>query len=141
VKETAVSKRKRTFRKVFLCLGKKDIDRSGVVVSCRQGRNSITNGKEVKKYFTKRHSEMVGAPLKAVGMEERFDVSAKVNGGGIMGQAEAVRLGVARALILHDENLKKTLKDLGYLTRDARIVERKKPGRRKARRSPQWAKR
>lgn len=102
----------------------------------------VVNEKDVKSYFTiERHSDVVKAPLVAVGMDDKFDVSVKVNGGGIMGQAEAARLGVARALIIFDESLKKTLKDLGYLTRDARIVERKKPGRRKARRSPQWAKR
>ena len=129
--------------KYFYAVGKRKTSIAQVrLFPVDKAEKIIVNGKEVKKYFTiERHSEMVDAPLKAVGMETRFDVSAKVNGGGIMGQAEAVRLGVARALILHDENLKKTLKDLGYLTRDARIVERKKPGRRKARRSPQWAKR
>ena len=102
----------------------------------------VVNEKDVKAYFTiERHADMLKAPLVAAGLEEKFDISVKTNGGGIMGQAEAARLGVARALVVFDENLKKTLKDLGYLTRDARIVERKKPGRRKARRSPQWAKR
>lgn len=108
----------------------------------KAGKGTVVNGKDVKVYFTiERHSDMLKAPLEAAGMGEKFDVSVKVNGGGIMGQAEAARLGVARALVVFDENLKKSLKDLGYLTRDARIVERKKPGRRKARRSPQWAKR
>lgn len=144
VKEAVVSKKgKELSGKYFYAVGKRKTSIAQVrLFPVDKAEHSIVNGKEVKKYFTiERHSEMIGAPLKAVGMETRFDISAKVNGGGIMGQAEAVRLGVARALILHDENLKKTLKDLGYLTRDARIVERKKPGRRKARRSPQWAKR
>lgn len=144
VKETAVSKKEKELSgKYFYAVGKRKTSIAQVrLFPVDKAEKIIVNGKEVKKYFTiERHSEMVDAPLKAVGMETRFDISAKVNGGGIMGQAEAVRLGVARALILHDENLKKTLKDLGYLTRDARIVERKKPGRRKARRSPQWAKR
>lgn len=102
----------------------------------------VVNGKNLVDYFTiERHSEVVKAPLIATGLADRFEISIKVVGGGIMGQAEASRLGVARALIIFDETLKKTLKDLGYLTRDARIVERKKPGKRKARRSPQWAKR
>jgi small subunit ribosomal protein S9 len=108
----------------------------------KESRGSVVNGKDVKEYFTiERHAEAVFAPLAAAGLAEKFDVSVKVNGGGIMGQAEAARLGVARAIVVFDENLKKTLKDLGFLTRDARIVERKKPGKRKARRSPQWAKR
>lgn len=144
VKEATVSKKEKELSgKYFYAVGKRKTSIAQVrLFPVDKAQICIVNGKEVKKYFTiERHSEMVDAPLKAVGMETRFDISAKVNGGGIMGQAEAVRLGVARALILHDENLKKTLKDLGYLTRDARIVERKKPGRRKARRSPQWAKR
>mgnify|MGYP002389601231 CR=1 FL=1 len=143
-KETkAVAASKDFSGKYFYAVGKRKTSIAQVrIYNVDKAEKSIVNGKETKKYFTiERHSEMVSAPLKAVGMESRFDISAKVNGGGIMGQAEAVRLGVARALILFDENLKKTLKDLGYLTRDARIVERKKPGRRKARRSPQWAKR
>jgi small subunit ribosomal protein S9 len=65
----------------------------------------------------------------------------KVTGGGINAQAEAIRLGISRALIKFDETLRKVLKAEGFLTRDARVVERKKPGLKKARKSPQWAKR
>jgi small subunit ribosomal protein S9 len=74
-------------------------------------------------------------------MQEKFDVSAKVRGGGVSGQAEAIRLGIARALIKFDEELRAVLKANGFLTRDSRKVERKKPGLKKARRSPQWSKR
>ena len=81
------------------------------------------------------------APLVATGMEERFRISVKVSGGGMRGQAGAVKLGIARALLAFDEGLRPTLRAGGYLTRDARRVERKKPGLKKARRAPQWSKR
>lgn len=129
--------------KYFYAVGKRKTSIAQVrLYEVEKASGIIVNERELKNYFTiERHSDVAQAPLKAVGMEERFDVSAKVTGGGIMGQAEAMRLGVARALVIYDENLKKTLKDAGFLTRDARIVERKKPGKKKARRSPQWAKR
>ena len=72
---------------------------------------------------------------------EKFDLSIKVKGGGFEGQAEAVRHGIAKALVDMDYNLKPVLKAQGFLTRDARIKERKKPGLKKARRAPQWSKR
>jgi len=80
-------------------------------------------------------------PFKAVSFEGNFKVNVVVKGGGFRGQAEAVRLAVSRALVKYNEANKKTLKDLGYLTRDARKVERKKAGLKKARRAPQWQKR
>lgn len=105
-------------------------------------KDIIVNGKNIKTYFTiERYTDVVKAPLVVAGLDGKFEISIKVVGGGIMGQSEAARLGVAIALVIFDENLKKSLKDNGYLTRDARVVERKKPGKRKARRSPQWAKR
>ena len=102
----------------------------------------IVNGKDLKIFFPlKRLQDVVVAPFISCGQEGKFDLSVKVNGGGVNSQAEASRLGVARALIIFDLALRKSLKAVGYLTRDARKVERKKPGKRKARRSPQWAKR
>ena len=74
-------------------------------------------------------------------MEDKVRIMAIVRGGGFNGQVEAVRLGIARALVKYDDKLKKTLKDLKLLTRDSRRVERKKAGLKKARKSPQWAKR
>lgn len=85
--------------------------------------------------------EIVVSPLNSAGLKLVLAISIKVRGGGIKSQAEAVRLGLSRALVKYDENLKKTFRDLGYLTRDARIVERKKAGLKKARRAPQWKKR
>ncbi len=85
--------------------------------------------------------KIISAPLKHVNLESKFDIKVKVSGGGIKAQAEAISLGVARALLKHDKDLKKTLKDAGFLTRDPRKKERKKPGLRRARRAPQWRKR
>jgi len=102
----------------------------------------VINEKKLDDYFTiGRHREIVRSPLIAVGQEAQFDVSAKVSGGGVSAQCQAVRLGIARALVKYNGELKKSLRDRGYLTRDARIVERKKAGLKKARRAPQWAKR
>ena len=99
------------------------------------------NGKKFAEYFTiPRLREIVIAPLTQLKLtKEHFTV--KVNGGGQKAQAEAVRHGLSRALILQDPDLKKRLRGLGFLTRDSRMVERKKYGLKKARRAPQWAKR
>lgn len=102
----------------------------------------IVNGVEAVSYFTSLEMrEIIIAPLKAVGRDTTVDISVKVEGGGKKGQADATRLGVARALINLDETLRKSLKTRGYLSRDARVKERKKPGLRKARRASQWSKR
>lgn len=101
----------------------------------------VVNGKDLDAYFTiDRLRDAVKSPLVALG-KEGFSVSVKVVGGGIMGQAEASKLGIARALVKMDEANKPVLRGLGFMTRDARVVERKKPGLKKARKSPQWAKR
>jgi len=80
-------------------------------------------------------------PLRLSGLEKNMRITIHVRGGGMRGQVEAARLAIARALVRFDENLKGVLKSAKMLTRDARVVERKKPGLRKARRSPQWSKR
>ncbi len=85
--------------------------------------------------------ETVLSPLKLAGRDKSVDISALVRGGGLRGQADAVKLGIARALLLLDETLHRTLRKTGHLTRDARKKERKKYGLKKARRAPQWAKR
>ncbi|MBI5147937.1 MAG: 30S ribosomal protein S9 [Parcubacteria group bacterium] len=108
------------------------------------GKNGeiFVNGKEYKKYFTvARHQIGVSAPLKEAELEGKFAVEARVSGGGIGAQAEAVRHGISRALLKINPELKKPLKRAGFLTRDPRMVERKKYGLKKARRAPQWAKR
>lgn len=102
----------------------------------------IVNNKPVREYFgTVALEEVALAPLKVTGLADTFRVSVVTRGGGLHGQAGAIKLGIARSLIKHDPLLRPTLKALGFLTRDARMVERKKPGLKKARRAPQWAKR
>lgn len=107
------------------------------------GKGIITvNGKPYTEYFTQYVTqELVRAPLAAVGKIDKVNVVIVVRGGGMRGQAEAVRLGIARALLKEDQTFRATLKPLGFLRRDPRIKERKKPGLKKARRAPQWAKR
>jgi small subunit ribosomal protein S9 len=102
----------------------------------------IINGKMLKDYFpTINHQNTFLAPLKAVGLMGKVRMTILVRGGGVNGQVEASRLGISRSLVKMDETFKKTLKELGFMTRDARKVERKKPGLKGARRAPQWAKR
>lgn len=107
------------------------------------GKTSITvNGVPGSEYF--RTDDRRNIPLDPFGLEEvggTFAIEAKVQGGGVTSQAEAIRMGVARALTLAEANLRKPLKAAGYLKRDPRAVERKKPGLLKARKKPQWSKR
>lgn len=102
----------------------------------------VVNGKDAREYFTT--DEMINvfmAPLALVHSEKQFDISAMVEGGGIQGQAEALRHGIAMALLEFDSGLRSILKPEGYLTRDSRAKERKKPGLHRARRAPQFSKR
>lgn len=106
------------------------------------GRGFSVNGKVLENFFPMpRLRNTALAPIESLKLEEKFSVNAKVSGGGIKAQAEAVRHGLAQALVLHNPELKKRLRALGYLTRDPRMAERKKYGLKKARRAPQWAKR
>lgn len=107
-----------------------------------KAEETVVNGKSILTYFgTPGFVATALAPLKVVGLEEAFRVSVVVRGGGLNGQADAIKLGVARALLKHDIAHRPLLKAQGHLTRDSRAVERKKPGLKKARRAPQWAKR
>ncbi len=101
------------------------------------------NGRPLEVYFpNKVHQQLVNSPLKLVDVEGRFDVIARIAGGGVTGQAGALRLGIARALNLIDaEHNRPALKRAGFLSRDARVVERKKAGLKKARKAPQYSKR
>lgn len=100
------------------------------------------NERDFKNYFTiARLQNVIESPISGSGQSGKFDISAKVSGGGLSGQADAVKLGIARALVKFDSSHRKMLKDLGFLKRDSREVERKKAGLKKARRAPQWAKR
>lgn len=102
----------------------------------------LVNDKPFDTFFqVPRLRREILAPINRLGIEQKFGVHAKVVGGGIKAQAEAVRHGLSRALVKMDGELKKRLRMEGFLTRDSRMVERKKFGLKKARRAPQWAKR
>ena len=102
----------------------------------------LVNSKEAKEYFRMQElQKIISSPFENLNMSGKFDISAKVSGGGINAQAEALRLGLSRALVLLNPDLKKPLRSFGFLTRDSRMVERKKYGLKKARRAPQWQKR
>ena len=116
---------------------------SSARVFLRNGSGNIqVNGLPLGQFFGRETSSMVvRQPLQTVDMLEKFDVSVTVTGGGMTGQAGAIRLCIARALLQYDEALRGTLKAEGFLTRDAREVERKKVGLHKARRATQFSKR
>jgi len=102
----------------------------------------IVNGLDVDQYFEVKNSQAkISDPAKTLGVDNHFDYSIMVRGGGKTGQLEAARLAIAKALVRFNAEFKQTLKKSGFLTTDDRIVERKKPGLKKARRSPQWSKR
>jgi small subunit ribosomal protein S9 len=112
-------------------------------VFLKPGSGNITiNGRTLDQYFGRETSRMVvRQPLELVEATEKFDLQITVKGGGASGQAGAIRHGISRALIEYDEELRSPLRRAGYVTRDARQVERKKVGLRKARKRPQFSKR
>ena len=123
----SVGRRKEAVTRVFLSKG------TGVIT---------VNGKDYKTYFPLVYLQnQVETPLKTIEAADKFDVVINATGGGVKGQAEAVKLGISRALIAQDPELRPALKAAGLLTRDPRQVERKKPGKKKARRSFQFSKR
>lgn len=102
----------------------------------------IANGRPMKKYLSRETLEMlVEQPLDITGLSDKVDIKVNVNGGGLSGQAGAIRHGISRALIKYDEELRPVLKKKGFLTRDPRMVERKKKGQPKARKRFQFSKR
>ncbi|KPQ06466.1 MAG: SSU ribosomal protein S9 RpsI [Rhodobacteraceae bacterium HLUCCA12] len=109
----------------------------------KPGSGKVTvNGKELNSYFARPVLQMIlRQPFQVAGVEGQFDVMATVTGGGLSGQAGAVKHGISKALQLYDPALRGALKSAGFLTRDSRVVERKKYGKRKARRSFQFSKR
>lgn len=100
------------------------------------------NGRTMQDYFPRpTHQIRIEEPLKVAGLTGEFDVQIRVRGGGLTGQSDAVRMGLSRALVVHDAELRAPLREKGMMTRDARQVERKKPGRPKARKRFQFSKR
>jgi len=112
-------------------------------VYLQPGKGNITiNNKDMKEFFpTSLLQFKIHQPFNITGTEKKFDVKVNVGGGGITGQVEAIRLGISRALVELDENHKSALKAEGLMTRDPRMVERKKPGQKKARKKFQFSKR
>jgi len=106
----------------------------------KPGKEIIINGKKLDDYFPLLEMrKIIRAPFKLI--DKSFNTKVQVKGGGVRGQAESIRLGIARALLKINSEYKEVLKKVGFLTRDPRVKERKKPGLRKARRAPQWSKR
>ncbi|MDD2807792.1 MAG: 30S ribosomal protein S9 [Patescibacteria group bacterium] len=140
-KETDLSK-KRVRHSYLYAVGRRKTSVARVRLF-KKGEGKITvNEKNVDEYFpTLELREIVRQPLVVVGKIKEFDITIKTTGGGSHGQAEACRHGISRVLQLFDKDLRKTLKPHGYLKRDPRRKERKKPGLKRARRAPQWAKR
>ena len=104
--------------------------------------NIVINGRPIDEFFGRETARMiVRQPLAVADLEGRFDIKVNVSGGGTTGQAGAIRHGITRALVVYDENLRSPLRRAGFVTRDAREVERKKVGLRKARRATQFSKR
>jgi small subunit ribosomal protein S9 len=125
--KNAVGRRKTSIARVYIKPGKGEI---------------LVNNRELKTYFLSEiHQTTVKQPLTAIQADGQYDIAINVEGGGIKGQAEAIRLGIARALVSVSEENKPALKKENLLTRDSRMVERKKFGRRKARRRFQFSKR
>ena len=123
----ATGKRKNSIARVWLKLGSGSIS---------------VNGKSLDRYFARPVLQMiVNQPLNVVDGEGGYEIMATVKGGGLSGQAGAIRHGISKALSLYDSSLRPSLKKAGYITRDSRVVERKKPGLAKARRSYQFSKR
>ena len=136
-KEIKISQKERYFEAV----GRRKTAVARVRLLNHKGGLKI-NDKDYLRYFPIfRLQQTAYSPLEKTKLNNKVEVTARVSGGGLSSQAEAVRHGLARALILFDSNLKPTLKSFGYLKRDPRMVERKKFGLKKARRAPQWAKR
>lgn len=128
----AVGRRKESVARVYLKKGKGEI---------------AVNGRPAEEYFAaepyakERLQHVVLKPFDVTGTQGKFDVVARLNGGGVTGQMEAIQLGIARALLGVDQDYRRVLREHGLLTRDPRMVERKKYGRHKARRSEQFSKR
>jgi len=127
-----IGRRKNAIARVRITLSKKE----------KGERNFVVNDRGINEYFKTEEMQIIAREsLNKAKLSDVFDVSVRVSGGGIHAQAEAVRHGLARALVSFDEELRKRLKKGGFLKRDPRTVERKKFGKKKARKAPQWSKR
>ncbi len=125
-----------------LAIGRRKTATARVRLTPADKTTAIVNGKPIAEYFNTKERQSI--PQDALALDEvtgTYTIEARVSGGGITAQAQAIRMGVARALTAIEANLRTPLKSAGFLKRDPRAVERKKPGLRKARKRPQWSKR
>jgi len=137
--ETTSSKKKQDY---LYAVGRRKSAVAQVRVYKKGDGKFLVNEKDVNKYFPSAELlDKVKSPLNLAGQVDKLTITVKVKGGGASGQAEAVRHGISRALLLLNPNFRKPLKKAGFLTRDARVKERKKPGLKGARKAPQWTKR
>ncbi len=135
-------------KKIYLGTGRRKSSVAQVKMTSGSGKITV-NGRDVREFFPYETNVMdLMQPLVATNNEKTFDIEVKVNGGGFTGQTGAIRLGITRALLEYDkvneaseDSYRKVLKRAGFVTRDARIKERKKPGLKAARRAPQFSKR
>ncbi len=135
-------KKEKQTEKYYEAVGRRKTAVARVRLFTKGEKVFLVNDKPVDEYFpTLELRKTAQGSLEAMKCLDKFRVLVKVKGGGIRGQAEAIRHGTARALVLINPNFKKRLKKLGYLKRDPRVRERKKPGLKRARRAPQWSKR
>ncbi len=126
---------------IFYATGRRKTSSARVYLKKGVG-NIVVNKRKLDDYFGRKVAQMlVLQPLEMVDLSEKVDIDVKVRGGGSFGQAGAIRHGISRALVSYDEELRPQLKQAGFLTRDPRKVERKKPGLAKARKSKQFSKR
>lgn len=128
-------------RQYFYSVGKRKNAIARVKVYQEGAGDIVVNDQKLKEYFAGVCRENAVAPLALVGAEKTFDVEVFVQGGGKCAQSDAMRHGISRALLLHNPDFRSLLKPEGFLRRDARKKERKKPGLKRARRAPQWNKR
>lgn len=141
-KETKPKKATKNTAEYFYAAGKRKTSVARVKLYSSGKGDIVVNEKPATEYFTlMTNIGVVKSPLKLTGNNKKFDIQIKVVGGGISSQAEAARHGIARALLEFDPELRSTLKKAGFLTRDSRTKERKKPGLKRARRAPQFSKR
>lgn len=125
----------------YTATGKRKTSVARVILSPGVGRATV-NGREFEEFFGRQVLQTIALmPFEATKTKGKFDMKINVFGGGVAGQAGAIRHGIARALCLADETLRTPLKRAGFLTRDSRVVERKKAGLKKARKRPQFSKR
>lgn len=141
-KESGAEKTEKKTKRYFEGIGRRKTSTARVRLLPHEEKTIIVNGRPLEKYFpTIETQQTVLSIFQKMDIVGKFGVSVKVKGGGINSQSEAIRHGIANALLVFDPESRKTLKGTGFLTRDSRMRERKKFGLKRARRAPQWAKR